>query len=550
MSDVLSKLLENYHLPAIFLASLLLIFPVIVFGYPSGSEDLFHHIQLSLVYFDSINQGVLPDWAGGENSGYGSVAVRFYPPLTHFVMALFRIFAGNWEAAFVLSFFFWSLIGGYGMYLLAADIFKNRLQPTVAAVLFILGHYHVNQIYNSFMFSEFVAVSVFPFCFLFAKKVCERENFLDVLAFGASVSLLILSNTPQTVIGAISIGIFILFYLKSESLFKQIRNLAIGCCLGLLGSCFYWLRMLGEIRWLNIYQPNTDPTYDYRNNFLLTSLDFDDRGIWLVSAMLVALAALLLVSLLITENCKTIFRDRIQKSLFAVFAVSLLLMLPASDLIWEHLHFLQRIQFPWRFLSVASLTATILIAHCFGFFTAENFRSKRPLAMILVGVTFIYCFISIRQIALGANFMDSQRFSRLYEDSRFDKTLKHWQPVWADDKMTDRADRVSAESRRVEIQIWENERRKFSVDEGEKAQMRVACLYYPHWQAFINGKQTAVQRSVDGTVAIDLSNEQSNVELVFVEPEISFISRKISFITWLGIILTLVYGRFRRRNIG
>ena len=105
----MARLFGQYHLLIIFAASMLVVIPMLLFGFPSGTVDLIHHIQLSLAYFDSIRQGVfVPDWVADENFGCGSVAVRFYPPLTHFVLALLRLVCGSWQSAFIVSFFIWS----------------------------------------------------------------------------------------------------------------------------------------------------------------------------------------------------------------------------------------------------------------------------------------------------------------------------------------------------------------------------------------------------------------------------------------------------------
>lgn len=537
----------EYQWLVIFAASFLCVLPFILFGLPSGSEDLEHHIRLANNYFNSLHQGIfVPNWIGEENFGKGSIAVRFYPPLLEFVMAVFRIIFGNWQTAFIGSFFLWSCVGGCGIYLFTKEIFKNRWQPSIAAVLFILSHYHVCQLYITYLYAEFVALSILSFCLLYAKKICEGGKFYDVLKFGVSVALLILSNLPMTIIGAVCVGLFVLFLIEKESFFRQTGKLFGGCLIALLLSSFYWLRILFEVKWLNIYQPNTDPLYDFRNNFLAINFELDDRGIWFVTGMFALLVAFLAVSLIISGKIKHLFEDKIIRAMFIIFVISSFLMFSISTPIWENLPFLQRIQFPRRFFSIASLCAAVLIAFCFGFIERKNWNANRPMILILIGMSVIYCFMSVRQIAVGANSVQGEQFEMQFDELKTSEVLTHWQPVWATNQGLKREKAFTANERIIENRTLHNENRKFFVHQGEKGIAEIAVLYYPHWQAFVNGAKVNIEKADDGTMLVDLPSESCEVELKFVEPQSSLISRKISLLAWCFLLVLFIYGRFRK----
>lgn len=520
---------------------------MLLFGFPSESEDLDHHLRLTINYFNSLNQGIfVPNWTSAENFGSGSIAVRFYPPIAQFVMAVFRILMGNWQTAFIAAFFFWSCVGGFGVYLFSNDIFKNRLQSTVAAVLFILAHYHVNQLYNTFLFSEFVALSILPFCLLYAKKVCEKGTFYDVLKFGISIALLILSNLPLTIIGAISVGIFVLFLLEKDTSTRQIGKLAAGCLTGLLLSSFFWWRILFEVKWLNIYQPNTDPQYDFRNNFVIVIFEFDERGLWFLSGMFALLVLFLAVSLIVSGTLKSLFENKVIGGISTMFAVSTFMMFSISTPIWENIVFLQRVQFPRRFFAVVSLCTAILIGFCFGFVKRENWIAKRPLILILIGMSMIYCFISVRQVAMGAMFIDGAKFDSIIEINKTAEVLPHWQPVWMTSEGIKRKNRFAAKEREIRIIEWENEYRKISVGEGEKTKAEIALLSYPHWKTFINGAEIQSEKSSDGTMFVELPAESCEIELKFIEPQSSLISRKLSLAAWSFCFAAFIFRRLKK----
>jgi hypothetical protein len=542
-----NRFLNNYHFWIIAAASFLIVLPLILFGFPSGNVDLIHHIQLAANNFHSIKSGIfVPNWVAEENFGYGSVVVRFYPPLTQFFLAVLNLIFGNWQTAFIVSFFFWSFVGGFGVYLLTDSFFKNKWQATIAAVLFIFAHYHVNQLYNAFMFSEFTALSILPFAVFYAKRTCEEKNPLYVLKFGISVALIILSNLPMMVISAICVGLFVLFFLKGGDFLHQAARLLSGCLIALALSSFYWLRIIFELQWLNIYQPNTDPHYDFRNNFLLDSFELDERGTWFVSAMFVALIVLVLVSLVVSGKIKSLFESRFLTAFFVIFIICSFLMLSVSTPIWENISVLQRLQFPRRFLAITSLCAAVLTAFAFGFIRKENWNAKRPVILILIGISFIYCFFSIRQVAMGSRFIPGEQFSALFETSRSSAVLEHWQTGWMKPENLEQKNQFTAENRNHKIVVWSNEYRKIEVSEGEKTRAEIGTFYYPHWQAFVNGSRVPINKSSDGLMVIDLPSEPSRVEFLFVEPQMSLFSRKFSLAAWIICFFAIIYGTIRQ----
>jgi hypothetical protein len=547
MSKRLAKISDSVALNVliIFAVSVLVVTPVLIFGIPFGSGDFVHHIQLSIAYFDALGHGVLyPNWVFAENSGYGAVTVRFYPPLTHFFIAVFRFLSGDWQSAIFLNYAFWSFVGGSGMFLWAKDVLQNNRQALAVAILFIIAPYHLNQFYNSLLFAEFVALSILPFCFYYARRVCLVGRLSDVLGFAASIAFLILSNLPQTVIGAICVGIYVLFFLEKRNALRQISKL---CCAGLLalaGSAFYWVRMIGEIEWLNIYQPNSDPAYDYRNHFLLSNFQLDDHGIWFASLIFVFTIVCLCVSVLATQNFKKIIKDFDAKIIVLLWVFSSFLLLPVSQPVWANFAFLQRVQFPWRFLTIVTLCACLIIAKGFGFISRENLLRKRPLVLLFVGVIIIYSAFSAKQVVLNAAFFESSRFSEAVDTLRTANGLEHWQTVWTKESVFKEKEKVIVENRTVEIKIWETETREFTVALGEPARARIACLYYPHWQASVNGRPADIRPTEDGAMFVELPDEKSEIKLLFVEPKASLISRKISVAAWLLILLLYSYHFF------
>src|SRR3954468_20960354 len=140
---------NSFNIAIIFFVSIASVIFIFIEGIPLVTDDAVPHFQFALTYYNSINAGVFyPSWASYTNFGWGDVSVRFYPPLSYYVLAGFRWLAGNWFDAACLNFSFWFFISGLGIYLWAKEWFSNRA-ALVAASAYILMPFHVNELYGS-----------------------------------------------------------------------------------------------------------------------------------------------------------------------------------------------------------------------------------------------------------------------------------------------------------------------------------------------------------------------------------------------------------------
>ena len=528
-------------------ASLLIVLPALVWGVPFGNADLIHHLQIANTYFESIRQGVIqPDWNASENLGYGDVTVRFYPPLMHYTIAVFRILTGGWHLAVVAACALWSFAGALGVYLLSKDLTGDVRTSAIAAVIFLLTPYHLNQFYNSGMYGEYAALSLLPFCFLFARRVCERGDGRNVVFFGISIALLILSNIPQAVIGLMTVGFFGLLYLEKQKVFRQILGLATGSVIGLAASSFYSVRVVSEMQWINISQPNTDPMYDYRNHFLLSRFSFDDSGVWFATAFFLGSLIILATAIAASGRFREMRDNAALRNLLILSAFSILMIVPLSKPLWDNFEFIQKVQFPWRFLSVFSLGFSILFACTLGFLNAKNFRHARQVCLILIGLFLIFATFSIKQVVMGAVYIEPAASEKMVSESVPATGLWHWRPFWVDERAFTETEKVKAAGRSVTITRWEPGDILFTADAGETLHARVALMYYPHWRATVDGVPAAVELASDGASTIAVPAQNTTVELKFVEPRPTFVARQVSFWTWLAAFAMIALS-FRRR---
>jgi hypothetical protein len=94
-------------------------------------------------------------------------------------------------------------------------------------------------------------------------------------------------------------------------------------------------------------------------------------------------------------------------------------------------------------------------------------------------------------------------------------------------------EKVVADGRKIEIQRWQATEKILTVEEGNKDDVRIATLFYPHWKTSVNGNLTPPQISEDGVILVSVPAEKSEVKIWFEEPSKIVAAKYLSLFTWI-----------------
>jgi uncharacterized membrane protein len=552
MSWIREKLFKRtvLDLAIIAIAAGLMVVPMLVNGIPAGN-DLPHHYRFALQINESLQQGVIyPSWGGIANHGFGDVGIRFYPPLSYYAMNSFHAVTDDWYFASILTFFFLLLVGGIGVYLWSLEWF-DETSSLVAAIAYLVMPYHVNQIYNAFLYAEFAAAAIIPFCFLFATRLCRKPNAENIILLAASYEFLILTHLPTALIASAGLAIYALFSLPKNERLKTALTFAAAIFLGLLASGFYLIRIFTETAYLKHAAPEfASGDFGYSRNFLLSyfyagSEDYLSRSLWFGDLML-GLTLLASIPILIiyfrsrkSESRKAIFASAV------VFIISLFFASPLSSILWSRLPLLAKIQFPFRWMSLITLVAAIFIAAGFRH-VAEMFASvRRPIALATFGGIALTIAFTAFQIMRPARFVDRHAFESTIATLKSSPSCECWWPIWAKKSAFENPELVTANERAFTTENWESNDRTFHSSEGPAAVVRIATFYYPNWTAIVNGKATATNVADDGTILIELPEGSVDVSLIFKESFSADISRIISLLIFSFFLAFILFRLIR-----
>lgn len=559
MRDSFGKFIESekFNLLIIAAVSCAVLLPIYFRGLPYGN-DMTHHYQCAYSFYEGFLTGdFYPSWSAVRNLGFGGMELRLYPPLSHYTLALVYFLVRDWHIAFWLTITFFSIVGSLGVYLWARELMAAR-NAVLAGCFYALMPYHLNQIYNTFFFSEYVGSAVLPFCFWLVYRVAKRGKLIDIVGLAAAFAALILTHLPLTVIGSICFLIYALSLVERERRFLQIGKLAAAVLLGLAASSFFWIKVLEERDLMAKTSVYPDPWINHTLHFLFTPFQIYTQEISLTIyknatqfydlTLFYTLLPVVFCALLLAIWTKGKRESNIT-GVWLLFAVSLFLTAPLSMFLWDRLQFLQEVQFPWRWLAIISIAAAVLSANSFNL-VIEWFRDKkRPLALVIAGVIFVFTTFSVTQIINKAPYIPTDITEITIKTLENTRGFAFWWTIWTRKEALNNLEKVSAKNRAARIDAWQPTERDFQISEGESENVRIATFYHPNWKATVNGSPVEIQPDENGAILIPIPEQDSNVKLYFQETPARQIGKLLAVFTWFGIISVCILQLFAPKFI-
>ena len=524
--------------------------PMIFLGIYKGA-DLSQHAQFSVTFYNNfVSGGIYPGWAAEDNLGYGSIGVRVYPPLTAFLFAFARLLVGDWHSATWLVLFLFTAIGAIGAYLWAKE-FLSAPDSIWAGIIFIFTPYHIYQIYNASQYAEFAGCSVITFSFLFVTRICKRGNLLDILGLAVAFSVLVLTHLPSTVIGAICLLLYSLMMIDKTRLIATLSKLSLAVFLALCASSVYWIKVITEMSLLRMLRFHNNNDFDYFANFLLTAPWFDKRQLWFINFIFIVLIAFTLSAVFILFAKKGLKDKKILVSISAVLSFALFMCTVLSKPIWMIVPYLADTQFPWRWLTIVSVTISVLLATAI-----EPIRELIKAKKIIKNGTKFFAFSLFACLLII--------FMLFWTEFQLNHIPKNNYEAWVWEKSTEMGcdylwtaaakesaftitQKVLVAERQTNISTWQPTERVFSVEAGNATEARIATLYYPHWQATVNNQPVKLKAADDGAISIALPPERAIIRIWFEEPLQIKTTLYISISMWILFGLTFLFANARYR---
>lgn len=549
------------HIACIVALSLLLTWPLLIYGIPDLSHDGYHHARWAKQFATQFWQGDLfPRWFSNVNGGLGGPSGFFYPPLTNYVSSLFwPMLAGRetgpWLAvgyAVVLG----GILSGIAAYLWLLS-FGNAGAALLGAVVYVIAPYHLAiDVYMRGASAEFWVFVWFPLILLSAQRLIQGWKWAVPLA-AVSFACAILSHpTLSACFIPIPLG-FVFFFSGSKQRIRNTALLTAGLLIGIGLSAAYLVpaTLYRSRAYTESYQTGH---FDYRNEWLVQDGKQLEQTVRYISGadmsnepgmdwyfplrirmLAVTISTLLAVAALFALNrrCKTEKRSR-SITLFwtAIAFLFFFLMNSPSAFVWRIAGFLKLLQFPFRLNTMLVVCVAGLVPFAYRYLT-------RPRARLFTG------FLCLTLIAWLAADLYSSRWNfsargignpgrvemyKPYLRTQIDSpemwpipgNVKALSDVAAFDWFTashpPQTAQLTTDARQssgtAQVETWRPRRVILKIEALRDTVLTVNHFYYSGWQARIEEtrKQLAVRPSGDGLMEIDVP--QGSYSLVLELP--------------------------------
>jgi hypothetical protein len=479
--------------------------PMVFLGNASGHDFEFHLRSWVDVAGQWREGTIFPRWAEWANWGYGEPRFVFYPPASWMTGAALGSML-PWRMAPGAYIWLCLVVAGLSMWRLARDWLAPP-EALAAAVFFAVNPYHLVVVYYRSDFAELLASALFPLLVWGAARLAVR-GWREVPFVSATLAAIWISNAPAAVIATYSLTLLLGVgcILRRDVRLAGPGTASLAGGLGL--AAFYILPAAWEQRFVQIGQvlaENLRP----EQNFLFAHANDPEFVLfnWKVSA--VALSVMLIAGIagVLAARRRREYGE-LWWLLVALAAASILMMFPASNLLWRMLPKLKFLQFPWRWL--------VPLGVVFGFMAgaAAGCVRRRWVVWLAIGA------------ALGATgtviandaWWDSEDIPTLLADidaSRGFRGTDEYTPVTCDPYElpqsapaleTVDAPASASDATRFRILRWTAERHDFSADVSRASKISVRLLNYPSWELSVDGKSTPIEAApTTGQILVPLA---------------------------------------------
>lgn len=346
-------------------------------GFPRGHDTACHLWGLYGFYQSFLDGNLFPLWL--PQLGLGMPLLMFYPPFNFYLCLPFLGLGMKIYAAFKSSVVLSLVLSGLSMYWAGMRLFRSKTGAMMAALAYVFAPYHLLDATYRQAMAENNAFIFVPLVFLNMYGLWERFSIINFIGLALTFTGLILTHLLSAYMALFAFAMFFLMQhlfisgINWRGLFKKIVCLSTGVMVALTISGFWLMPVLIEVNQTSIRKSTLESNYlDYSQHGILP-WQLYERHLWdrfrisykenntCFSARdempfyfgLTFLALLVFLPLTFRE-----------KRWWPFYITSLILLLFTISPVCKAMTIIpgiRMLQFPWRFLSLATFFASLLV---------------------------------------------------------------------------------------------------------------------------------------------------------------------------------------------
>lgn len=542
---------------------LLIIFPsfALLFqkGYFAMHDDLQSTRQLEMD--KCFRDGQIPcRWVLDMGYGYGYPLFNYYPPLPYYLGQIFRIFNYSYidivKIVGVLGFVFTAAI----MYYLGRE-FWGRLGGLVSSAFYTYGPYHSVDFWVRGAVNEFWAMAFYPAILFFSFKLIKTSKTKYIPFLSLSIAGLMLSHNPMLMIFFPTVIIWLLFWWWKFKSRKTFIYLGLSGLWALGLAAFFTLPVIleqkfahvetltiGYFNYLAHYVPISRMFWIVKWGYGASGLGQDDFLSFHLGYLQWIIPCFIFVGLIFQKG----FRKQASLLLLlALFSLGSLFMLHnKSTFIWQHFDPLKFLQFPWRFLSMATFYAALLSGSIALVFSKIN--TKLVISVLLMGV-----------VLLNANYFkprvwykdmtDQEKFSGHSWYLLITSGIFDYLPIFAPMPPADPpgGDLNITPPGYYKTMSKKTNYQKFILDLPSASQIEIQTYYFPGWKVWLDGTEQQIDPARDpllGRMKIDAPPGKHTLIAKFTNTPIRIVGNSLSLVSWSLIVGMGIMSLWRKKS--
>lgn len=392
-----NKLIDKYLLAICFIVSIPATLALFHKGFYGASDDV--HIAWLYEMFTTLKLGQFPPrFVPDLSFGYGYPLFNFVFPLPYYIGSLFHLIGLSLVNSTKFVFFLTIPLSFLFMYKLLRQ-YCDQLLSFVGSFIYVYTPYRATDIYVRGAIGEILAFVLLPLILLTFMKITSIESKADKIwwiALGAlSLGLLILTHNIVSYMFipfALLYVVFIIFTQKQKR--KALLTIILTVIVGLMISAYFWIPALlesGLMKYETVF--NFWDHFPTLKQLIVPYFGYGASvpGPYDGMSFFVGLSNWLLVIIstvvLILTFKKIGAKDKVLLLWsLTTFVISIFMMNYRSSFIWQTIPLLPYFQFPWRFMTLTTLTTPLMIVSLKYF----NYKYAAILLVLLVIPAFAY----------------------------------------------------------------------------------------------------------------------------------------------------------------
>ena len=473
----------------------------------------------------ALSEGQFPvRWISELGYGYGYPLFNFYAPLPYYFGGLLTLLGFDALVATKIVMGLGIIVAGLGMYFFVQKMLSWQA-ALISSLLYIYAPYHAVELFVRGSVGELWAYGLLPFMCLGFWEIFHTGRIKWVVFSALFLALIILSHN---IIGVLTF-LGIMLGVGSYTIVLYLHRKKITTCYLLLAtlllslglSAFFWLPALVEVSLTKALRLATEVNFQdhfvYLDQLWNSPWGFAGSGPGRMDGMSFKIGKLhILLGFLgmvswYWEKKQRLFLALVSSTVF----VSIFMMVPSSQLVWDAFPFLWFIQFPWRFLVFTLFGVSILGGYATELFP-KKYYSLFFLGLICILILFLNAKLFIPQTVFPYHANDYTSIEKLRWDTSqiSDEYLPRDFPIPQKNSEIPHELVVHSNDIIVRALVEKSNRIVLTVDSFKKQMLTVNRAYFPGWIAFLDGSAIPIV-ALDGKMSVEIEKGSQTIQFSF-----------------------------------